>query len=147
MTVPLLTLSTCHLVDTLRITLIATMPTELYGEQDPAEVWNNVVMILASLPPSSVLAHLHLTLAAPASPPQSMDVEILWDAITRTLSRFDKLAFIELGVLPFFPGESTSNPDGVYDSAMSEFFKRPVDAIFPATRRYSPRVIFQDGGQ
>ena len=111
-------------------------------------IWRNVATTLDSLPPSSRLTHLGLTLVAPPAPRIGVTrhrVQVSrenWDPVIQALKRLDTLACVDLTILPFSPWDPTDG--GIYDRGILAFFTKPVDELFPPTRCYTVRVIFAD---
>lgn len=116
-----------------------------YG--DRTRIFNDAATTLASLPPSSPLAHLHLTIIAWISHDERHPTRFItdnnWNPFVATLSRFDNLTSVELVVVPFLR-DSHLFVKPKHDHTLVEFFSRDVDRLFPSTRRYTVNVIIED---
>lgn len=71
-----------------------------------------------------------------------MITDDLWNPILYALSRFRRLAHVEIVLLPDIPRSRFRHT--TYNQTVVQFFKRPLDEIFPRTRRYTARVTLQE---
>ena len=107
-------------------------------------LWGNVLAALASLSPSTALSHLRLTLIAwkwKAAQEFASITDEVWNPVIHALSRFNKLTRVEVVLIPYVPW--VHRWEANYDQTLVKFFERPLNELFPRTRRYIPCVTFQ----